>query len=118
MAKRSETPAPDETAELRHEIADLKDQVRVLSDILDEIREEISWVTRNGLPVRSPMPVSPVLKRMALDPLAEDWGERLQIVRQECETADTEAPPVQPAFPREPPPGQIFSKPGDQGRLF
>ncbi len=84
----------------------------------DEIREEISWVTRNGLTLRTPLPVSPVLKRMALDPMAADWGERLQIVRQECEAADAEAPPVQPAATRKPPPGQLFSKPGDQGRLF
>lgn len=119
MAKRTEAPASDETAELRREIADLKDQVKVLTDILDEIREEISWVTRNGLPMRTPLPVSPVLKRMALDPMAVDWGERLQMVRGECQEFEAERPPVvQAPVSREPPPGQLLSKPGEQRRLF
>lgn len=84
----------------------------------DEIREEISWVTRNGLPVRTPLPVSPVLKRMALDPLAADWGERLLIERGEAQAVEAESPPVQPAVSRKPPIRQLFSKPGEQGRLF
>lgn len=58
--------------ELRREIADLKDQVRVLTDILDEVSEDFQWVTRNGLPLWTPHPISPALKQMALDPLAED----------------------------------------------
>jgi hypothetical protein len=69
----------DEIAQLRDEVTDLKNQVQVLSDILDEIREELQWVTRNGLPIREPLPACPTLKRMALDPCADDWNERLVI---------------------------------------
>ena len=39
----------------------------------------MSWVTRNGLPVQ---PIEHVhVKRMALDPCASDWRERLEIER-------------------------------------
>ena len=69
--------ASDETAQLREEVTDLKNQVRVLSDILDEIRVDLQWVTQNGLPIRESLPACPTLKRMAVDPCAEDWGERL-----------------------------------------
>jgi hypothetical protein len=119
MAKRSETPAPDETAELRHEIANLKDQVKVLSDIMDEIREDIQWVSRNGLPLRTPHPISPVLKQMALDPMAEDWGKRLKIVRQEeSAVEEAEIRPSQSAASQSQPANQLSSKPGEQRRLF
>ena len=57
----------------------LAGEVRVLRNVLDEIREEFSGVTQNGLPVK---PVEyACVKRMALDPCAEDWGEKLEIVR-------------------------------------
>lgn len=50
-----------------------------LCDIIDDLREDFSWVTRNGLPVQ---PIEHVhVKRMALDPCAGDWGERLEIER-------------------------------------
>jgi len=64
---------------LREEIAGLTRQLRVLTDVLDEVREEFSWVTRNGVPVQ---PIEHVIvKRMALDPCAVDWGERLELER-------------------------------------
>lgn len=78
-ARSSESPAPDEIAELREEIASLKDHIRLLVDAIDEVREELSWLTRNGLPSREPLPPVPVLKQMAADPCADDWGERLVI---------------------------------------
>ena len=57
----------------------LTSELRVLRQVLDEVREDVSWVTRNGLPVR-PVEYSCV-KRMALDPCAEDWGEKLVVER-------------------------------------
>lgn len=78
-AMSSQSSAPDEIAELRDEIASLKDHIRLLVDAIDEVREELSWLTRNGLPSREPLPPVPVLKQMAADPCAEDWGERLVI---------------------------------------
>lgn len=93
MAKSrpSSTPAPDEIAELREEIASLKDHIRLLVDAIDEVREELSWLTRNGLTSSEPLPPVPVLKRMALDPCADDWGERLVIER-----GESHQPPLHP----------------------
>ena len=74
--------APTETAELRREFTGFRDQLERLIDVLDGIREELQWLTRNGLPVQEErVPASPVLKRMALNPLAADWNEQLEIVR-------------------------------------
>ncbi|MBI1314485.1 hypothetical protein GC176_24600, partial [bacterium] len=77
MAKRASVSAPNEETE--NPVADSVDrltaEVRVLRDVLDEIREDFSWVTRNGLPVQPVIHTR--VKRMALDPCADDWGERL-----------------------------------------
>jgi hypothetical protein len=117
----------DEIAQLREELTDLKNQVRVLSDILDEIRVDLQWVTQNGLPIRESLPACPTLKRMALDPCADDWGERLVIEfgepRRTAETvshAGDGAKPLPSQSPAvaKPPPGKLFSEVGDQRRLF
>ena len=71
-----------EISELRTELANLRDQMRVLNQILDGIREDLQWVTQNGIEVREPLGFripSPVLKAMALDPAGDDWGEKLDI---------------------------------------
>lgn len=115
MAKARTTPqpAPDEIAELRQELASLKDHIRLLVDAIDEVREELSWLTRNGLPSPEPPSPIPVLKRMALDPCADDWGERLVIERCERPRVEqerpSEAPPRPPASDIPTPrPGQLF----------
>lgn len=91
-SRSNSSPAPDEIVELREEITSLKDHIRVLVDDIDEVREELSWLTRNGfLPSREPLPPVPVLKRMAADPCADDWGERLVIERGGSEAPSTEA---------------------------
>lgn len=120
MAKRnSASVTTNETQELRREFAELKDHLRVLIDVLDGVREELQWLTRNGLPLQERhLPASPVLKRMALDPAVGDWNEQLEIVRGDegaSEEGSEKAPT--PISPR-PPAGQLFSKPGDQARLF
>ena len=57
----------------------LSSEVRCLRDVLDEIREDVSWMTRNGLPIQ---PVEHVnIKRMARDVNAADWNERLVVER-------------------------------------
>jgi hypothetical protein len=112
-AQSASVPATNDTAELRMEIASLRDHVRLLVDAIDEVREELSWLTRNGLTSREPLPPVPVLKQMALDPCAEDWGERLVIERgdrsrsQEVPPFDVSEKPVAvPSLPL--PPGQLF----------
>ncbi len=114
MAKRrAQATERDEIDELRQEVADLKNHVGVLIDAIDELRQELQWLTRNGLPSREePRPI-PVLKRMAADPCAADWGERLVIERGETPTAkpNVETPPADP--PAKPPPGKLFADPDD-----
>lgn len=113
-----------EIAQLRDEVTDLKNQVRLLTDILDEIRVDLQWVTQNGLPIREPLPACPTLKRMALDLRAEDWGERLVIeYRSSTRNAEMTNVPIQAAAPTPPsigmpPTGKLFSDPGEQRRLF
>lgn len=115
MAKAQSTSAsaPHELAELRQEIASLNDHVRLLVDAIDEVREELSWLTRNGLPSREPLPPVPVLKQMALDPCADDWNERLVIERgdRSCNQPVTSiaAPETPDAARSSPlPPGRLF----------
>ena len=91
MAKKTQAPALEpheelraEISEMRTEVANLRDHIRVLNEILDGIREDLQWVTQNGLEVREPLGFripSPVLKSMALDPAAsdDDWGSKLDI---------------------------------------
>lgn len=57
----------------------LADEVRVVRDVLDEIREDLGWVTRNGVPLH-PI-VHTQLLRMARDPLVPDANERLDFRR-------------------------------------
>lgn len=81
MAKKSApaaTSAP-EADPLALAVDRLTGEIALLRQVVDEIREDFSWVTRNGLPVQ---PIEHVhVKRMALDPCAADWGERLEIER-------------------------------------
>ena len=129
MPPRNSPPsaASDEIVQLRDEVTDLKNQVRVLSDILDEIRVDLQWVAQNGLPIRETLPPRPTLKRMALDPCAEDWNERLVIDYGEpTRTAEAAsrvgeiARPIPSSSPAlgKPPSGKLFAEPGDQRRLF
>ncbi len=57
----------------------LADEVRVVRDVLDETREDLGWLTRNGLPNQTT--VHTQLVRMARDPLAFDANERLEFRR-------------------------------------
>jgi len=79
-------PVPDPLAE---SIDRLTAELHVFRETIDELREEFSWVTRNGLPVQPIEHV--VVKRMALDPCAVDWNEKLQLDRREI--------PGQPSAP-------------------
>tara|TARA_R110002072_G_C7929184_1_gene531562 strand:- start:1330 stop:1815 length:486 start_codon:yes stop_codon:yes gene_type:complete len=58
----------------------LTQELRVLRDVLDEIREQISWGLRNDA-FRATG--SSVLKQMGRDPTADDCGKRLVIAGQE-----------------------------------
>lgn len=72
---------------LSDSVTELSQQVAVLRDILDEIREEVSWAVRND---RVLVATVPVLKRMAVDPTTDDWGKQLVIQRGSAEPDDTD----------------------------
>ena len=71
---------PAEQTDTVAEAADrLSAEVRCLREVLDEVREDFSWVTRNGLPIQ---PMEHVrVRRMARDPNADDWAARLVVDR-------------------------------------
>ncbi len=82
MPSRRKVPSasPAEQTEPFSEAADrLSAEVRCLREVLDEVREDFSWVTRNGLPIQ---PMEHVrVRRMARDPNADDWAARLVLDR-------------------------------------
>ena len=71
-----------EISELRTEVANLRAFVQIANEIFEGIREDLQWLTQNGIEIRDPVgrlhPI-PVLKGMALDPAGDDWGEKLVI---------------------------------------
>ena len=82
MPQRRKSPSAnpvENTDPLAESVDRLSAEVRVLRDVLSEIREDLSWVTRNGLPIQ---PVEHVhVRRMARDVNAADWNERLVVER-------------------------------------
>ena len=57
----------------------LAEEVRVVRDVLDEVRGDFGWLTRNGIPGQRI--VHTQLLQMARDPLATDANERLEFRR-------------------------------------
>lgn len=82
MPSRRKVPSagPAEQTDPVAEAADrLSAEVRCLREVLDEVREDFSWVTRNGLPIQ---PMEHIrVRRMARDPNADDWAARLVVDR-------------------------------------
>jgi hypothetical protein len=81
MPSRNASPPPT-PAELPAErlcdaVSDLAQHVHVLIDVLDEIREDLSWITRNGIPGGRPIEHTRLI-RMARDPLAPDARDHLE----------------------------------------
>ena len=54
------------------DIASLRDEVRLLRQVIDELREELSWANNNALEL--PTQLRPVrITSMSLDPTARDF---------------------------------------------
>ena len=101
MAKRAPAqPASchEESDQLVKSVDRLTTEVQLLRQVMDEIREDFSWVTRNSPPARAIEHVH--VKRMALDPCAEDWGEHLEIERSTYDPGSLRSMP--PALPVDP----------------
>lgn len=84
MAKSAKSSAaesgrPQLMERLTDAINRLADEVRVVRDVLDETREDLGWLTRNGLPHQTT--VHTQLVRMARNPLAPDANERFEFRR-------------------------------------
>ena len=82
MKKSTRTSATESTRSQRGErltdaVNRLADEVRVVRDVLDETREDLAWVTRNGIP--GYCGEHSQLIRMNRAPFASDTNERLEI---------------------------------------
>lgn len=56
----------------------LTEVVRVLIDVLDDIREDMNWITRNSIPGDRPIEHTRLV-RMARDPLAPEARRHLEL---------------------------------------
>ena len=65
----------------------LADEVRVVRDVLDETREDLGWLTRNGIPGRHGEHRQIV--RMARDPLASNANELLEVITSTVASANS-----------------------------
>ncbi len=70
----------EEIHDLRNEMSEVRQSLRVLIEVMDSIREDLSWLSRNGFPREEPLPPIVVLKEMAADPCDPQWGEKLVMV--------------------------------------
>lgn len=97
-----ETP---EIENVQQEIASLTDHLRVLVQVVDELRDEIEYLNRNGLPVRDEFRAVHHVRQMAVDPCAEDWSERLVVDSRSsnstAESKDAAGEPPAPGFQRD-----------------
>jgi uncharacterized coiled-coil protein SlyX len=67
------SPAEPETPvdRLQATVEELSQNVRVLTDVVDQVREDLRWLTRNGLPHQ---PLHVLVHRMPLEPSATGGG--------------------------------------------
>ena len=65
---------------LARSVEQLTGELRGFREVLEEIREEFLWITRSGGVAARRVEFVQV-KRMAIDPCAEDWGEKLELER-------------------------------------
>ncbi len=65
----------------------MTDELRVARDVMDEIREDLSWVSRNGVPGHREGHTQ--LLRMARDPLASDANELIEVITSTVASANS-----------------------------
>ncbi len=78
-ASATESTRSQHVERLTDAVHRLADEVRVVRDVLGEFQTDFSWLLQNGVPHQPQEFV--VVKRMARDPLAADWSERLVVER-------------------------------------
>ena len=73
--------SPEQVEDLTQAVLSLTEQVRVLRQAVDEIGDELGWAIRNRVVVIQPLePQSRRITSFPLDPLAEDFHERVNAV--------------------------------------
>jgi len=83
MARKNPASAPEQQEEILSEAVErLTDELRVTRDVLDEVREILSYDQRN--PTNGVQ--HSILKRLPLDPTDDNWGDNLDIVRGESKS--------------------------------
>lgn len=78
MAPRKPKQRQTVSPPLSESVDELTQQVLVLRNAIDDLREELAWGFRNN---RVPGLSAPVLKAMAHNPAASDWSNHLQLER-------------------------------------
>ena len=63
---------------LTQAVTTLTEHVEVLCDVMSDLREDVNWITRNGIPGGRPTEHTRLI-RMARDPLAEDARDHLEL---------------------------------------
>ena len=82
MNRRKASSAPEpKPSDLALEVESLRNEVRVLRQVIDEVREELQYLNTNGVRLRDvdQLPPIGILKRMAADVTSSEWSSRLQI---------------------------------------
>lgn len=69
-------PSPAESAErLSCSVDQLAQNIAILTDVVDDIREDLSWLLRNGVPHQE---VVVRIDQLARNPAASDWRDRVR----------------------------------------
>ena len=82
MNRRKTPSVPEpEPSELAVEVESLRNEIQVLRQVIDEVRDELQYLNTNGLRLRDvdQLPRIGILKRMAADVTSSEWSQRLQI---------------------------------------
>lgn len=73
---RDEIPRTLDAGALQSLVEQLTDELVVVREALDELREEVAWSLRNLMDNLPPQPPT-ILSSMPADPTAQNWAERL-----------------------------------------
>ena len=108
MGKARKAAAPEQNDDLVDAVRDLTAEVRVLRDAIDELREEVQYAANNLFDPREPPLPHRRITSMPKDPLADDFGERINAYTPEDLPTDAPDEPAESDRPPNRPPGQLF----------
>lgn len=106
-AKQPSAISGDEVAELTASVEKLIQEVRVLRDTIDELREDLRWAINNRDEFRCQPRHVVHITSIPLDPLAKDFGKRVNRFSAK-DLPDESAQPSAPATSLSPEQGELF----------